>query len=100
MRLGDGIDIPTEYESAVMHIATLLSHQHEDKTALEQAIEAMQVISGRSMDYEYVDKNRAGDHICYISDLRAMCQEYLSWHISKRFEMLFKEIYSSWLAGV
>jgi tetratricopeptide (TPR) repeat protein len=47
MRLGDGIDIPSEHESAVMQIATLLSHQVEDNTALEQAIEAMQALLNR-----------------------------------------------------
>jgi tetratricopeptide (TPR) repeat protein len=44
MHLGEGVDIPLEYEPAVMHIATLLSQQYEDSTAQEQAIEAMQAL--------------------------------------------------------
>ncbi len=47
MRLGDGIEIPTEYEPVVMKAATLLSRQQEDNTALEQAIEAMQALLNR-----------------------------------------------------
>ncbi|MBA2677595.1 MAG: tetratricopeptide repeat protein, partial [Ktedonobacteraceae bacterium] len=44
MRMGDDIDIPTAYESKVMQIATLLSHQEDDIHQLEQAIETMQTL--------------------------------------------------------
>ena len=44
MRLGDNVEIPSEYESDVMHIATLLSGQRDNPTAYEQAIEAMQAL--------------------------------------------------------
>jgi len=26
-------------------------------------------LTGRKMEYVYVDQNRSGDHICYLSDL-------------------------------
>ena len=32
--------------------------------------------AARRCSYEYVDKNREGDHICYISDLRKMKAHY------------------------
>jgi CDP-paratose 2-epimerase len=35
------------------------------------------------MNYEYVDQNRAGDHICYISDLSKMKAHYPGWDITK-----------------
>jgi len=72
----------------------------DNSCSILEAIEAIQVIAGRNMNYEYVDKNRAGDHICYISDLRKTRQDYPSCRISKGLEMLFEEIYSSWLARV
>ena len=51
MRLGDSIDIPAEYEATVMRIATLLSRQREESTALEQAVAAMQsLLSGISSE--------------------------------------------------
>jgi CDP-paratose 2-epimerase len=46
------------------------------------------------MDYEYVDQNRAGDHICYISDLSKMKAHYPSWDITKSLDDVFSEIYA------
>jgi len=45
--------------------------------------EALARISGQQMAYEYVDKNRIGDHICYISDLSKMRSHYPSCDITK-----------------
>src|SRR5436305_10695209 len=48
MRLGDNVALPGEHEAAVMQIASLLAaQQHEDGTALERAIEAMQQLLNR-----------------------------------------------------
>lgn len=54
-------------------------------------------ISGQKMEYEYVEKNREGDHICYISDLRKMKSHYPSWSITKNLAQIFGEIHESWL---
>lgn len=53
-------------------------------------------LSGKAMEYEYVDKNREGDHICYISDLSKMRQHYPDWDVSKNLEVIFEEILVSW----
>src|SRR3954454_6076249 len=37
-----------------------------------EAIAKFEDIFGRNLPVEYVDQNRAGDHICYISDLRRL----------------------------
>jgi CDP-paratose 2-epimerase len=52
--------------------------------------------SGKPMVYDYVDQNRAGDHICYISDLSKMQAHYPAWNISKSLQDLFEEIHSGW----
>ena len=49
------------------------------------------------MIYEYSDKNRIGDHICYISDLSKMKKHYPNWDITKNLEITFEEIYKAWL---
>jgi CDP-paratose 2-epimerase len=36
---------------------------------------------GKKLTTEYVDKNRVGDHICYISDLRRFQTDYPKWSI-------------------
>lgn len=45
---------------------------------------------------EYLDQPRAGDHICYISDLRKMKTHYPGWGITKSLADIFREIYDSW----
>ena len=41
-----------------------------------EAFKLAEDVSGKKMQYDYVDKNREGDHICYISDLSKMKQHY------------------------
>jgi CDP-paratose 2-epimerase len=48
------------------------------------------------MRYEYVDKNREGDHICYISDLSKMRQHYPSWGVTRTLPLIFEEICVAW----
>jgi len=53
-------------------------------------------LSGKPMQYQYVEKNREGDHICYISDLSKMRAHYPNWDITKSLPTIFEEIYLSW----
>jgi CDP-paratose 2-epimerase len=52
------------------------------------------------MVYEYVDQNRSGDHICYISDLRKMKAHYPGWDITKSLDDIFQEVYEAWASRV
>ena len=53
-------------------------------------------ISGKSMQFEYSDENRKGDHICYISDLSKMKSHFSNWDITKGLPQIFHEIYQGW----
>jgi len=57
-----------------------------------EAFDRIASISGKPMQWEYVDKNREGDHICYISDLSKMKAHYSSWDITKTLDDVFHEI--------
>lgn len=48
------------------------------------------------MNYEYVNQNRAGDHICYISNLDKMKAHYPGWGITKDLRTTFEEIHTAW----
>jgi len=61
-----------------------------------EAFARIESLSGKKMAYEYVDQNRSGDHICYISDLRKMKAHYPDWDITKSLDDIFGEIYASW----
>ena len=61
-----------------------------------EAFKRIESISGKKMISEYVDKNREGDHICYISDLTKMKEHYPNWGITKDLQTIFEEIYAQW----
>lgn len=61
-----------------------------------EAFQIVESITGKKMQYEYVDKNREGDHICYISDLSKMRSHYPEWDITHDLPSIFEAIYKSW----
>jgi CDP-paratose 2-epimerase len=68
----------------------------DNSVSILEAFDRIAAISGKPMKYEYVDKNREGDHICYISDLAKMRAHYPSWDITKNLDDTFREIHQSW----
>jgi CDP-paratose 2-epimerase len=66
-----------------------------NSTSILEAFDRIAAISGRKMEYEYVDQNREGDHICYISDLSKMRAHYPGWDITKSLDNVFEEIHKA-----
>jgi CDP-paratose 2-epimerase len=60
-----------------------------------EAFDRIAALSGRKMNYEYVEKNREGDHMCYISDLSKMRAHYPGWDITKSLDDIFEEIHTA-----
>ena len=69
-----------------------------NSVSILEAFDRAAALSGRKMHFEYVEKNREGDHICYISDLAKMRSHYPSWDITKTLDDIFVEIYEASLA--
>lgn len=67
-----------------------------NSVSILEAFEWAEQLSGQKMNYEYVDQNREGDHICYISDLSKMRSHYPEWDITKTLPMIFDEIHTAW----
>jgi CDP-paratose 2-epimerase len=61
-----------------------------------EAFERAASVTGKTMRSEYVDQNREGDHVCYISDLRKMQSHYPSWGITRTLDHIFDEIARAW----
>ena len=70
----------------------------ENSISILEAFALVQDISGIEVSYEYIDQNRKGDHICYISDLSRMKEDYPGWGITKDLKTTFVEIYESLVA--
>ena len=69
----------------------------DNSISILEAFSLISRISGKKMSYEYIDQNRKGDHICYISDLGKMKAHYPSWQITRDLHATFTEIYQSWV---
>src|SRR5919199_1290463 len=69
----------------------------ENSCSILEAFALAEAVSAKKMVWEYVDKNREGDHICYISDLTKMKNHYPNWGITKSLNDIFSEIHQGWL---
>jgi CDP-paratose 2-epimerase len=68
----------------------------DNSISILEAFNLINCISGKKMVYEYIDKNREGDHICYISNLSKMKSHFPNWSITKNIQTIFEDIYISW----
>jgi len=67
-----------------------------NSVSILEAFDLIAGISGKPMIFEYVDQNRQGDHICYISNLDKMQAHFPGWGITKDLKTTFEEIFLSW----
>ena len=58
-----------------------------------EAIKLCEKISGRSLNWNYSDQNRAGDHIWWISDTRRLQRDCPGWKQRYDLETMLKEIH-------
>ena len=79
----------------VAEVYNLGGGRHNSISILE-AFRVVSDISGKSMKYEYVDQPRAGDHMCYISNLSKMKRHYPKWSISMDLKSTLTEIHNAW----
>lgn len=60
-----------------------------------EAMELCEKITAKKLNYEYVDKNRIGDHIWWISDVSKFQSHYPEWKYKFGIEDTIKQIYDS-----
>jgi CDP-paratose 2-epimerase len=58
-----------------------------------QGIDACERISGQRLEWTYVEDNRIGDHIWWISDVSKFQNHYPAWHYRYDLEGILWEIY-------
>ncbi|MEJ7768330.1 MAG: NAD-dependent epimerase, partial [Chitinophagaceae bacterium] len=68
----------------------------ENTCSILEAFRIAESFSGTKMKYQYVEKNREGDHICYYSDLHKMKAHYPGWKITKTLDDTIEEIVNNW----
>ena len=60
-----------------------------------EAIARAEAVTGRKMAHTYVEQARAGDHLCYISNLAKLQTHFPGWGITKTLDHIFEEIAAS-----
>lgn len=68
----------------------------ENSCSILEAFDKVSALSGKEMEYEYVDRNREGDHICYISNLDKIKRHYPGWGVTVSLDDIFQGIYENW----
>lgn len=68
----------------------------KNNCSILEAFSLTEQITGKKQKYKYVDKNREGDHICYISDLSKIRRELKGWDISIKLDEIFEQIVKGW----
>jgi len=66
--------------------------RHSNCSMLE-AIKICEEISSKKLDYTYMESNRSGDHIWWISDVNKFRTHYPDWNYQYDINDIFKEIY-------
>jgi CDP-paratose 2-epimerase len=67
----------------------------ENSVSMLESIEHVFQMTGKKLNWKYVDEARKGDHICYISDLRKFQSHYPKWRLTKNLDAIFSEIIAS-----
>jgi CDP-paratose 2-epimerase len=68
----------------------------DNSCSILEAFQLVSELTGKPMDYEYVDKNREGDHICYISDLSKCRSHYPGWDLQHSLSAIFEQAVAAW----
>ena len=64
----------------------------ENSVSMLEAIRRAEDAVGKRLAVAYVDQNRVGDHICYISNLARFRADYPAWSITRTIDDVFAEL--------
>ena len=67
----------------------------ESNCSVLEAIDKCERITGRELDWSYVEENRIGDHVWWIGDLSAFRADYPEWRLTYDVDAILEEIYES-----
>ena len=57
-----------------------------------EAIDRFEELTGRTLNRDYVDEPRRGDHICYVTDLARFRRDYPEWEPAISLDAIFAEL--------
>lgn len=63
--------------------------------SMQEAITMCEEIAGRPLERTYVDDNRIGDHVWYVSDVSRFQSHYPEWRLTWNVQDILREIYGA-----
>ena len=78
----------------VAEVYNLGGSRHSNCSMLE-AIARCEAISGKKLDWTYVEDNRIGDHIWWVSDVRKFQAHYPDWKYRYDLDAILREIHAA-----
>ncbi|MBD1845992.1 hypothetical protein H6F89_21770 [Cyanobacteria bacterium FACHB-63] len=69
-----------------------LSGGRENSILILETFDLVEQSTGRTVNWMYVEENRIGDRIGYISDLRKLKQHFPEWQLTDRITDLLQQI--------
>jgi CDP-paratose 2-epimerase len=78
----------------IAEIYNIGGSRHANCSLLE-AIKMCEELTGRPMSWTYVEDNRIGDHIWWISDVRRFQSHYPDWHLTYDVRAMLAEIHDA-----
>jgi CDP-paratose 2-epimerase len=64
----------------------------ESSASILECFAMIEAASGREVAWRYDDRNRAGDHICYISNMSKFRSHYPGWSLTRRVADIIDEM--------
>jgi CDP-paratose 2-epimerase len=64
----------------------------QNAVSVIEAIARLEALAGRTLAVEYLETNRVGDHVCYISDLGRLRADYPGWDLSVSIEQILRSL--------
>lgn len=64
----------------------------ENSVSILEAFDLVESLTDRKINWTYVDQNRIGDHICYISDLAKLKNHFPEWRITRSLVDILEEM--------
>jgi CDP-paratose 2-epimerase len=67
----------------------------ENSASVLESIQLTEELIDRKIQWTYLEQNRIGDHICYISDLRKLRSHFPNWNVTRSLRDICTEIIDS-----
>ena len=67
----------------------------QNSISMLEAIARIEELTGRKLDWRYLEEARKGDHICYISNLAKFKRDYPKWEVTRSLDAILEEIVRS-----